>query len=62
MSLLGERYIAFGSDGRTVERPHRSYAYVRGPLKAFRDQPEIVVADPDSVVDSPEEALNGPQV
>jgi micrococcal nuclease len=62
VSLLGERYIASGSDGRTVESPRRSYAYVRGPLKMFRDEPEIVAADPDCVVDAPEEALIGTPV
>jgi micrococcal nuclease len=59
LNLLSERYIASGSDGRTVTRPRRSYAYVSGPLKLFRDEPEIVLTDPSGVADSPELALSG---
>ncbi|MGH8869555.1 MAG: thermonuclease family protein [Actinomycetes bacterium] len=58
--LLEDRYLGV-SDGATVTRPLRGYAYVRGTLKLFGapgDQtPEIVVDGPDGLFDSAEEAL-----
>jgi hypothetical protein len=47
-----ERYLA-EDDGRTALRPHRSYAYVQGRLQIFRDAPEIIVAAPARVTDTP---------
>jgi micrococcal nuclease len=55
--LLTDRYITSGSSGRTVECPRRSYVYVRGTLKLFRDEPELELIDARDVFDSPEEAL-----
>ena len=52
VNLLDERYIPAGSDGRTVTRPRRSYAYVAGRLKIFNGQPEIVVSNADQLYDS----------
>lgn len=48
LSLLETRYIAGDSD-----RIRRSYAYVRGRLKLYRGEPEIVVEDADQVTDTP---------
>lgn len=48
LSLLKTRYIAEDPD-----RIRRSYAYVRGELKLFRDAPEIVVVDAGQVTDMP---------
>lgn len=52
LSLLDNRYIA-DSDGTTVESPLRSYAYVSGEIKLYRDEPEIVVTSIDQVMDGP---------
>ncbi|MGH8929761.1 MAG: thermonuclease family protein [Egibacteraceae bacterium] len=48
LSLLGSRYLA--GDPTHVRR---SYAYVSGLLTRFRDEPEVVVTDPDQIVDTP---------
>ena len=53
LSLLTTRYIAEDPD-----RIRRSYAYVRGPLKLFRDEPELVVVDARQVTDAPPPALD----
>lgn len=52
LSLLDNRYIA-DSDGTTVESPLRSYAYVSGEIKLYRDEPEIVVTSIDQIMDRP---------
>jgi micrococcal nuclease len=52
LSLLRTRYIAEDPD-----RIRRSYAYVRGLLKLFRGQPELVVVGPGQVTDSPPSAF-----
>jgi micrococcal nuclease len=49
LSLLTTRYIADDPD-----RIRRSYAYVHGELKLFRDEPELVVTGPDQVADAPD--------
>lgn len=51
VNLLEERYVSGGSDGRTVTRPRRSYAYVSGQLKMFKGEPEIVVETADQLHD-----------
>jgi micrococcal nuclease len=48
LAQLKTRYIA-----EDPERIRRSYAYVRGQLKLFRDEPEIVVTDAGQVTDTP---------
>lgn len=48
LTLLSNRYIA---DDPTYVR--RSYAYVHGPLKVYRDEPEMVVTGPDQILDTP---------
>jgi micrococcal nuclease len=48
LAQLKTRYIA-----EAPERIRRSYAYVRGQLTLFRDEPEIVVADAAQVADTP---------
>jgi micrococcal nuclease len=44
-------------DGRYIPKdPHhvrRSYAYVHGPMKLFRDEPEVVVTSVDQITDLP---------
>jgi micrococcal nuclease len=52
LSLLDRRYVA-SSDGRTVERPLRNYAYVTGDVKRYRDEPEIEVTSIDQLSDRP---------
>jgi micrococcal nuclease len=48
LSLLTTRYIADDPD-----RIRRGYAYVRGQLKLFRGEPELVVTGPGQVTDAP---------
>jgi micrococcal nuclease len=48
LSLLQTRYIS-GDD----DRVRRSYAFVRGQLKLFRDEPEIVVVEAAQITDTP---------
>lgn len=50
LSLLDRRYVA-EYDGRTVEKPLRSYAYVAGDVKLYRGQPEIEVTSIDQITD-----------
>ncbi|AUV80871.1 nuclease [Salinigranum rubrum] len=53
LSLLRQRYVA-ESDGTTVQRPTRSYAFVTGPVKRYppRDgEPEIDVTSIEQVTD-----------
>jgi micrococcal nuclease len=52
LSQLQTRYIAEDPD-----RIRRSYAYVRGQLKLFRDEPELVVVQASQVTDTPPSAL-----
>lgn len=56
LSLLDERYVSEGYDGATIEEPRRSYAYVRGELALYRDEPEIVVTSVEQLADSPPSA------
>lgn len=54
IELLETRYIAGGTEGgRTVTEPRRGYGYVRGQLKLYRGNPEIVVDGPEDVSDYP---------
>lgn len=53
VSLLNARYIPQAADGRTVERPHRSYAYVTGEISLYREKPQIEVTSVDQVLDDP---------
>lgn len=46
--LVSNRYAAEGED-----RPRRNYAYVTGPLKLFRDRPEMEVEGVDQISDVP---------
>lgn len=46
LNLLNNRYI---SDGEI--RPRRSYAYIQGRLSLFRDNPQIIVTDPEQITD-----------
>ena len=48
LALLDSRYIA-----KDPSHIRRSYAYVRGPLKLFRDEPEITVTSADQILDAP---------
>ena len=48
LALLDSRYIA--KDPTYVRR---SYAYVRGRLKLFREEPEITVTTPEQILDTP---------
>ena len=48
LTLLSQRYVA-----GDAEHVRRSYAYVRGRLKIHRDEPEMVVENPDQVMDTP---------
>ena len=48
LALLDSRYIA-----NDPTRIRRSYAYVHGPLKLFRDEPEITVTSPAQILDTP---------
>jgi endonuclease YncB( thermonuclease family) len=52
LALLKTRYIADDPD-----RIRRSYAYVRGQLKLFRDEPELVVVQASQVTDTPPSGL-----
>jgi micrococcal nuclease len=53
LSLLKTQYVAEDPD-----RIRRSYAYVRGQLKLFRDEPELVVVRADQVTDAPASAVD----
>ncbi len=46
--LLDNRYVA-----RDENHPGRSYAYVTGELKLFREEPEMIVTVADQLADSP---------
>jgi micrococcal nuclease len=48
LRLLSDRYIPGDAD-----HVRRGYAYVRGPLKLFRDEPEMVVTSADQITDAP---------
>ncbi len=48
LALLENAYI-----GADDDHPGRSYAYVRGPLKLFREEPELVVTSALQITDSP---------
>ena len=48
LALLEDAYIS-GDESH----PRRSYAYVNGQLKLFRDEPELVVTSAQQVTDSP---------
>lgn len=52
LSLLDQRYVA-ESSGVSVEKPHRSYAYVSGELKLYNDEPEIEVTSVAQITDEP---------
>jgi micrococcal nuclease len=55
LSLLRHRYVA-ASDGRAVQRPNRSYAFVTGELKRYPPEtgdPEIAVTSVDQIADVP---------
>lgn len=52
LSLLDRRYVPV-YDGATVESPRRSYAYVTGPIKMYRKEPEIEVTSTDQIADAP---------
>ncbi len=55
LSLLRQRYVA-ESDGATVQRPARSYAFVTGPVKLYPPgdgEPEIDVTSIEQVADVP---------
>jgi micrococcal nuclease len=52
VNLVHERYLA-DDDGRTTTRARRSYAYVHGRLQIFRDAPEIILAAPAGISDTP---------
>ena len=46
LNLLNNRYISEGEI-----RPRRSYAYVRGKLSLFRNNPQITVTNPEQITD-----------
>jgi endonuclease YncB( thermonuclease family) len=48
LRLLDDRYIP-----KDPDHVRRSYAYVDGPLKLFRDEPEVVVSASDQITDVP---------
>jgi micrococcal nuclease len=48
LALLDNRYIA-----KDPDHPRRSYAYVKGPLKLFRDEPEVTVTGAEQISDAP---------
>lgn len=48
LRLLDDRYIP-----KDPDHVRRSYAYVHGPLKLFRDEPEVVVTSADQITDTP---------
>jgi hypothetical protein len=48
LALLDDAYI-----GGDEHHPRRSYAYVEGTLKLFRDEPELVVTSAFQITDSP---------
>lgn len=50
LALLEEAYIS-GDE----HHPRRSYAYVKGPLKLFREEPELSVTSAEQITDSPAE-------
>ncbi len=50
LTMLEDAYIS-GDD----HHPRRSYAYVAGQLKLFRDEPELVVTSAQQITDSPPE-------
>ena len=50
LALLENAYI-----GTDDDHPRRSYAYVQGPLKLFREEPELVVTSAPQITDSPPE-------
>ena len=50
LALLDNAYISTDD-----EHPHRSYAYVAGPLKLFREEPELEVTSALQITDSPPE-------
>ncbi len=50
LALLDNAYISTDD-----EHPRRSYAYVRGPLKLFREEPELEVNSALQITDSPAE-------
>ncbi|KZN22467.1 hypothetical protein A4G99_19855 [Haladaptatus sp. R4] len=57
ISLMEKRYIA-KSDGESVQRPNRSYAFVTGTVKQYPEEdgnPEIVVESIDQLADVPPE-------
>jgi micrococcal nuclease len=49
LRLLDNRYIP-----KDPDHVRRSYAYVRGPLKLFRDEPEMVVTSASQISDVPD--------
>lgn len=59
VSLLTSRYVPQAADGRTVERPHRSYAYVTGEIELYREEPEIVITSIDQITDEPPSSVAG---
>ncbi len=48
LALLDNAYIATDDD-----HPRRSYAYVKGQLKLFREEPELIVTSAGQITDSP---------
>ncbi len=50
LALLENAYISTDDN-----HPRRSYAYVRGPLKLFREEPELEVTSALQITDSPPE-------
>jgi micrococcal nuclease len=48
LRLLDDRYIP-----KNPDHVRRSYAYVHGPLRLFRDEPEVVVTATDQITDTP---------
>jgi micrococcal nuclease len=48
LRMLDGRYVP-----RDPEHVRRGYAYVRGPMKLFRDEPEVVVTSADQITDTP---------
>lgn len=59
VSLLNSRYVPQAVDGRTVERPHRSYAYVTGEIALYRKKPRIVITSIDQITDDPPSPATG---
>ncbi|WP_435158773.1 thermonuclease family protein [Haladaptatus sp. DFWS20] len=56
LSLLEKRYVPSGSDGRTVESPRRSYAYIAGEIELYPEEtgePEIEVTSINQIMDEP---------